>query len=119
VPDQQTGQTYYGRGLVQLTWKENYEKMDKKFSLNGELVKHADLALDPELATKIIFSGMADGDFTGKCLEDWIICEDAATDETNFYDARTIVNAHDKASTIEGYAHKFAAAITHAARPSA
>jgi hypothetical protein len=26
APDPQTGQTYYGRGYVQLTWKENYQK---------------------------------------------------------------------------------------------
>jgi hypothetical protein len=119
VEDPVTGQTYYGRGLVQLTWKENYEKMDKKFGLGGELVENADLALDPGLATKIIFSGMADGDFTGKCLEDYIICENPETDETDFYNARKIVNALDRADTIAGYAKKFAAAITHAERAGA
>ena len=28
VPDPITGQTYYGRGFVQLTWKDNYQRAD-------------------------------------------------------------------------------------------
>src|SRR4051812_25042430 len=27
VPDPETGEVYYGRGYVQLTWRENYQKM--------------------------------------------------------------------------------------------
>lgn len=115
-PDPETGQAYYGRGYVQLTWKSNYEKQDKKLGLKGELVKNADLALDPEIAKKVLFGGMADGDFTGQCLDDHIICVNPITDDTDFYNARKIVNALDRASDIKNYANKFAAAITHAAR---
>jgi putative chitinase len=116
VPDPETGQTYYGRGYVQLTWKENYEKQDDKLGLKGELVNKASLALDPVIAMKVIFWGMRDGDFTGVGLPKYIPCENPETDTCDYYTSRKIVNALDKASTIEGYAFKFADAITHAGK---
>lgn len=42
---------YYGRGFLQLTWKDNYRAAEKKFG--RPLVAQPDLALDPELAGKI------------------------------------------------------------------
>src|SRR5215467_14986249 len=78
VPDAQTGQTYYGRGYVQLTWKDNYATQDKKLGLGGALVKNADLALDPSIALKVIFGGMYDGDFTGVGLPKYITCVDTS-----------------------------------------
>jgi len=110
VPDPTTGETYYGRGYVQLTWKTNYEKQDQKLGLNGTLVATADRALEPELAVLILFEGMRDGDFTGMALPDYV--NDTQTD---WYNARKVVNALDKASVIEGYAEQFSAAITHGA----
>jgi hypothetical protein len=101
-------QCYYGRGYVQLTWYDNYQRQDDKLGLLGELVKHADLALDPTVAKEIIIKGMYDGDFTGKCLGDFF-----TADLSDFYNARTIVNAHDRASEIAGYAEKFHNAIGH------
>src|SRR5882757_1068467 len=44
-PDPVTGQTYYGRGLLQLTWKANYQKMGTKLGVN--LVDEPDNALIP------------------------------------------------------------------------
>jgi putative chitinase len=114
-PDPQTGQCYYGRGYVQLTWKDNYQKQDTKLKLGGALVKNADLALDQDTALKVIFSGMYDGDFTGVGLPKYVVCSDPETDETDFYNARKIVNGLDCATLIQGYAQKFANAITHAA----
>jgi putative chitinase len=116
TPDPATGQTYYGRGFVQITWKENYQKQDDKLKLGGKLVKNADLALDMDIALKILFGGMEDGDFTGKCLDDYITCEDHETDTTDFYSSRKIVNALDQASTIADYANRFVATIAHAKR---
>ena len=107
VPDPQTGQTYYGRGYVQLTWKDNYQRQDTKLSLGGTLVKTADRALEPQIALDVILGGMVDGDFTGKKLSQFF------TDTvTNWYDARTIVNGYDQASLIAGYAEKFCNALT-------
>jgi putative chitinase len=114
VPDPQTGQTYYGRGYVQLTWKDNYQKQDDKLGLGGQLVKDADLAMDPKVALQVLFGGMHDGDFTGVGLPDFITCEDPTSDTTDFHNARKIVNGLDCAEQIQGYAQKFANAITHA-----
>jgi hypothetical protein len=108
TPDPQTGQTYYGRGYVQLTWKENYQRQDDKLGLRGQLVTDADLALDPRYAKEIIIKGMYDGDFTGVGLGKFF-----TSDVTDWYEARTIVNGHDRATDIADYAEKFCNAITH------
>lgn len=99
---------WVGRGLVQLTWEENYQKQDDKLKLGGALMQNPDLALDPEIATKILLCGMADGDFTGKTLGMYF-----TDDLTDWYNARRIVNGTDKASEIAAYAEKFANALTH------
>jgi len=99
---------WYGRGYVQLTWQENYATQDEKLGLNGALLANADLALDPEIAKQVLFGGMRDGDFTGRRLDDFF-----TTELTDWYNARTIVNAHDRASDIAGYAEKFLNAISH------
>lgn len=114
-PDPQTGQAYYGRGYVQLTWKDNYQKQDDKLNLGGQLVKKADLAMDPKVALQVLFGGMYDGDFTGVGLPQFITCTDPTSDITDFHNARKIVNGLDCADQIEGYAKKFANAITHTA----
>jgi putative chitinase len=113
-PDPETGQTYYGRGYVQLTWRENYQKQDDKLGLHGALVQDADLALEPGIALKVLFGGMYDGDFTGVGLPKFITCEDPDNDTTDFLNARKIVNGLDCAEQIQGYAQSFANAITHA-----
>jgi len=109
-PDGPYGQIYYGRGFVQLTWYDNYVKQDKKLNLNDQLVRVADTALDLQIATQIIFGGMADGDFTGVGLPKYINDQ-----QTDFYNARKIVNGLYQASTIQGYATRFLNAITHLA----
>jgi putative chitinase len=99
---------WYGRGYVQLTWDYNYQKQDDKLGLGGKLMAEPDLALDPKLATVILLEGMADGDFTGKCLGQYF------TDElTDWYNARRIVNGTDKANEIAAYGEKFHNAIGH------
>ena len=110
------GKVYFGRGLVQITWLSNYTKQDQKLELKGELVKHPELALDWEIALPICFGGCRDGDFTGVCLGDHIVCSNPETDTTDFFEARTVVNGHDHASDIAKLATKFASAITHAER---
>lgn len=53
-------QSYYGRGLVQITWYDNY----KKFGI----AKDPDKALEWDTALDIMFRGMEKGMFTGKSL---------------------------------------------------
>lgn len=92
---------YYGRGYVQLTWEANYKKMDKALHLSGKdsLHLHPDNALKPEVAYQIMSYGMRHGSFTGKKLADYIKVSSA-----DYFNARRIINATDKANTIKGYA---------------
>lgn len=95
-----TGHSYYGRGLVQITWKSNYEMAGKKLKL--DLVGDPDLTLRPDVAVKITVEGMVDGWFTGKPLSKYF--NESKTDPTN---ARRVINGLDRASDIAVYYHSF------------
>jgi hypothetical protein len=97
-----TGQIPYGRGLVQLTWTENYAKADKRLGLNGALIKNYDLALDPKIAAEIMVRGMDEGWFTGKKLSDY----------PDFTNMRRVINSLDQAQTIALYANTFLGALS-------
>jgi|SRR5215467_1235796 len=112
------GQVYYGRGYVQLTWYDNYLTMQQALGPRWggrNIVQVADRALDADIATDIIFYGMTKGSFTGVGLPKYITVVDPDNDTTDFYNARKVVNGLDQASAIQGYAQKFANALTHAA----
>lgn len=103
---------YYGRGDVQLTWYENYEKMGKLLGIH--LLENPDLALDPSISAHIMIEGMTtsislEGDFTGLSLENFF---NSYTDDP--INARRIINGLDKAKLIAGYHLKFLDAIKKA-----
>ncbi|MGH7177989.1 MAG: hypothetical protein ACREJC_11460 [Tepidisphaeraceae bacterium] len=110
VPAGPWGHIYYGRGLVQLTWHENYVRMGDILGL--PLARQPDLALIPEIAVRIMFEGMttslsARGDFTGHSLEMYF------DDETeDWIGARRIINRLDRAGHIAGISKKFYKALT-------
>lgn len=81
---------YYGRGFVQLTWYENYEKAGK--TLGHDLLNDPDLALNPVIATAILIRGMLDGWVTGKRLSDYF-----NGSKEDWVMARKIVNGLDRA----------------------
>lgn len=64
-PDPTTGQTYYGRGYVQLTWRSNYQRADQELAMHDDdsCEWHAENALKPEVAAAILFAGMFEGWF--------------------------------------------------------
>lgn len=100
---------YYGRGFVQLTWYENYEKMGKLLSV--DLLNRPEIALALDVSTDVLFEGMLKedsnfGDFTGRCLEQYF--NDKTEDWVN---ARKIINGLDKAELIAGYGKKFLEAL--------
>ncbi len=101
-----TTNIFYGRGYVQLTWYENYQKAGKKLGL--DLIKNPELALVPANASEIMFNGMNEGWFTGKKLSTYF--SPTAEDWVN---ARRIINGLDKANLIAGYAKQYYAAISH------
>jgi putative chitinase len=123
--DPQTGQTYYGRGFVQLTWRDNYARATKELGLKGgaDLEWHAQMALDPQIAADVMFIGMKEGWFRAssdgqrQTLERWF--NDAKDDA---YQAREIING-DKTKVpswsngvsignlIKGYHGKFLTAL--------
>lgn len=119
VPDAETGQTYYGRGFVQLTWRENYARADTELGLYDErsCEWHADNALKPDIAARVMFRGMMEGWFRthedGK-PETLARYFNDSTDDP--YNAREIING-DKSKNgklVEGYHDDFSDALVEA-----
>ena len=103
------GALFHGRGYVQLTGRRNYTKAKK---LTGvDLLSDPDAVKEPALAYQIAVQGMIDGWFTGKKLSQFI--KDGVTDYEN---ARTIINGHDKAQTIADIARRFSEVLLESAK---
>lgn len=102
------GARYCGRGYVQLTWKNNYQKAEDE--LGVELVDNPDLALVPDIASDIMIRGMQEGWFTGKSLATYLPSAGEAT-EAQFKLARKIINGTDKDALIADYAMSFQEAL--------
>ena len=98
---------HYGRGYVQLTWPFNYERADRELGLSGALVANLDLAMQPDIAAKIMIYGMREGWFTNKKLSDYI-----KAGKADYVGARRIINGTDAARKITGYAETFEKALT-------
>lgn len=95
---------YYGRGYVQITWKNNY----KKFSdiLGVDLVSNPDLAMNPNIALFILVYGFKVGAFTGRKITDYITQQ-----SVDFVNARRCINGLDKASEIAALAERYLARL--------
>ncbi|HHY0466045.1 TPA: peptidoglycan-binding protein [Vibrio parahaemolyticus] len=112
IPDADTGQTYYGRGDVQVTWRYNYERLSKLlFNIDTleqgvDLVNNPDLLLTPIYSAQATIIGMATGLFTGKKYSDYLDQE-----TPDYVNARRIINGTDCAEVIAGYAHEFERAL--------
>lgn len=91
---------YYGRGYVQLTWKRDYSIYGDILGL--DLVTDPDLALRPDVALFVLGHGMKTGAFTGRGLGHYV----NAT-ETDFINARRVINGTNKASEIAALAVGF------------
>jgi putative chitinase len=102
------GVKYAGRGYVQLTWKDNYERAGAALDL--PLVALPDLALEPAVAADIMRSGMRDGWFTGRKLAHYLPRAPRA-DRTDYRAARRIINGTDKADAIALHADAFEDAL--------
>jgi len=108
------GRSWFGRGDVQLTHEYNYVRQQDKLvhhPLRPTLVPYAvhddpSMVLDPQTSALICVLGMRDGDFTGRCLRDYI---DGS--RTDYLHARRIVNGMDRAADVANYARAFEAAI--------
>jgi predicted chitinase len=102
----QNGNSYFGRGLVQITHGYNYERMGAALGMGKNLYDNPSLALDLKIAVRILFVGMRDGLFTGKKFSDYF-----NNTKTDWVNARRIINGVDKAEKIAAYARDFYAAL--------
>lgn len=111
VPGRNYGQVPYGRGLIQTTWDDNYEKTDEKLGLSGALIANYDLMLTLPVAVPALFRGMKEGwyaSYKGKrCTLERFLYHG----HLDYIGARRIVNGQDKAAIIAGYAMQFDEAI--------
>lgn len=95
---------WMGRGYVQLTHRENYEKAGRELGL--DLVKDPSKAMIPEVAALILVRGCSEGWFTGRKLSHYI-----SPNTADYIGARKVVNGTDRAALIAGYATSFYRAI--------
>lgn len=103
-------QIYYGRGHVQLTWEENYikgqENLLERYNLDVPMHHYPHRMLEDETSALILYDGMLFGWFTGARLSKFF-----NKDKEDPYNARTIINGHDKAELIETYYWAFKDAL--------
>lgn len=94
------GHVYYGRGIVQLTWLENYKRTGD--ALGVDLVKDPDLAMKPEISARILIEGLIDGRWNAKGhgIQFYLRNNDLKN-------ARRTVNVLDKWELIKGYYETF------------
>jgi predicted chitinase len=98
---------WYGRGYVQLTHKENYEKYSKL--LGKDLVSNPDMAMQEEVAAFVLVHGMLTGHFTGKRLVQYIDGDGNGGGTCDFVNARRTVNGIDRAQHIASLAQNWLA----------
>jgi hypothetical protein len=107
------GQCYYGRGYPQLTWEDNYKRGEERlreiYDVEAPLHRYPHRMLEHETSALVLYDGMMAGWFTGVGLPLFFSTAKGVEDP---YEARTVVNGHDQAGTIEGYYWPFKAALT-------
>lgn len=101
------GISWFGRGLVQITHQNNYQKLAKAIG-NANLATDPSEALKMDVAIEIMFVGMEQGLFTNKKLADYF-----DKDDQDWINARRIVNGLDRAEKIGSYGRAFYAAISY------
>lgn len=110
IPYTTPNKLYYGRGLVQCTWFENYENLSKTTRAKVErwdFINNPELMLVMKPSVWCAFYGMTTGLFTGRKLADYF--NDKKEDPVN---ARKIINGTDKAELIALYYKRFLFCLT-------
>lgn len=126
VQDPETKQIYFGRGFVQLTWRDNYAKASKEMGFapksDNDFEWNADNALDPFLAGHVMFRGMQEGWFRSDSGGKQTLGRYFSATVDDAYGAREIINGDKKTvpswsngvsigNLIKGYHNKFLAAL--------
>lgn len=103
------GVRYCGRGFVQLTWFNNYQRAGRELRI--ELAANPELAMRQDVAAKILRQGMGEGWFTGRKLANFVPASGPGKRD-QFVKARAIINGSDKADKIAEEAMDFQEALT-------
>ena len=85
------GHSWFGRGFVQLTHRENYARLGTR--LGVDLLSDPGRAMEPEIAAAILCIGMVEGLFTGRRLDEFL-----GAGRADWTGARAIVNGADGAA---------------------
>ena len=78
---------YYGRGLPQITWRDNYVLFGRLLGI--PLAENPELAMDVDVGARIVIIGMWHGLFTGKRIDEFISVK---RKRNNWVKARSIYN---------------------------
>lgn len=122
-----TGEHYFGRGYVQLTWYYNYQRVDDEFAISYDeetedsYYWNPSLALDPVTSIRITYDGMIHGWFVpGHCLLRHFRSNDQGEPNQagDWLDARRIINGRDRDALIAEHADAFLTAIEAATIPA-
>ncbi len=131
--DPETGQAYYGRGFIQLTWRDNYRRGDQelqeKFNIAAGMEAKASNALIPKNAAAVMFLGMEEGWFRSDSGGRQTLVRYFSDTEDDAYLAREIINGDKKTvpswsngvsigNLIKGYHEQFLEALKAAAKES-
>jgi hypothetical protein len=110
------GHVYYGRGHVQLTWRQNYVMASAAAGV--DLEKDPDAMLDPVISGRVLIRGLIEGWWGPKGLLAYEL-QDGAPGLTGVEqtEARRTVNVQDKAALIAGYYRAFDAALIAGGMP--
>ena len=111
-----TKNVFFGRGYIQATWYEVYQKLTleaKKQGKDWDFIKNPELLLQSEPSAWSAFEGMQNGYYTGRKLSDYI-----NPTRREYFNARKIINGKDCAGKILIYAELFESALTKATSES-
>jgi len=126
-PDPTTGKAYYGRGLIQLTWADNYKKADSRMGWknNTSCYWAPELQLTLEYASPTMFVGMNEGWFRSSGGTPNNLAKYFSGTKNDVFEAREIINGDKNTvpswsngvsigNLIKGYHEAFMAALTAA-----
>lgn len=99
---------YYGRGYVQITWKENYAWASRLTGL--DCVAQPDLVLDKRVSYLLCVHGMLSGRY-GKPLGSYV---DKQAGRKLYNAARQSVNGKDRAAQVAAIAREYEVLLTKA-----
>ncbi len=114
LPDPDTGLAAFGRGLIQLTWIENYIRAGQELGI--DLVDNPDLLLEPAVSGKVAVRGCIEGWFRGDKSGRYNCARYFTASKNEWAAARNIVNGDKRGGDLEYRSKLFFHALNKAAQ---